>query len=279
MEHLNIKELKKSARAVIKKNMWTLLFVGIIMSSLYAVLREKYINEQKYGFELLNDSKLFEETELVKYPEDMPKRKEINYNYNYRPTSIILFFFTFAFVGWAWEVLLYLFRDGILVNRGTSYGPWLPIYGFSCTAVILLVTTFDIFRKIAKRPLFMFIFIMVFSTIVEYVSSWAIEMSSGLKYWDYSGVFMNINGRVCLECSLFFGVGGSLCLYIVAPFLERQFEKLTLKVRVSICLILLALFGIDETYSFKYPHQGDGITSTVSMTTSDEELETEKLIL
>ena len=82
-----------------------------------------------------------------------------------------------------------------------------------------------------------------------------------MKYWDYSGIFLNINGRVCLECSLFFGAGGSLCLYIVAPFLEAQFTKLTLKVRISLCLILVALFGIDELYSSKHPHQGEGITS------------------
>ena len=54
---------------------------------------------------------------------------------------------TLLFVGWLWEVLLYLFRDGVLVNRGTTYGPWLPIYGISCTAIILLVTRFKIFRK------------------------------------------------------------------------------------------------------------------------------------
>ena len=207
---------------------------------------------------------MFNNEGLDKYPDEQIHKKEINYKYNYRPSSIVLFFFTFAFVGWAWEVLLYLFRDGILVNRGTSYGPWLPIYGFSCTAVILLVTRFKKIRNMTKNPFIMFLFIMIFSTLAEYTTSWFIETTSGLKYWDYSGVFMNINGRVCLECSLFFGVGGSLCLYIVAPFLERQFEKLTLKVRIALCLILVSLFGIDELYSIKNPNQGEGITSSVS---------------
>ena len=147
-----------------------------------------------------------------------------------------------------------------MVNRGTSYGPWLPIYGFSCTAIILLTTRFKAFRKLAKYPFLMFLFIMVFSTISEYVTSWALEAVAGLKYWDYSGVFMNINGRVCLECSLFFGFGGSLCLYIIAPFLEKRFEHFTLKVRITLCLLLVSLFAIDELYSFKHPHQGEGIT-------------------
>ena len=244
--------------------LWVNAYTKATEAELYYVLRTNYIKDKKDGFELLNDIKLFNNEELDKYPDEQIHKKKINYKYNYRPSSIVLFFFTFAFVGWAWEVLLYLFRDGILVNRGTSYGPWLPIYGFSCTAVILLVTRFKKIRNMTKNPIIMFLFIMIFSTLAEYTTSWFIETTSGLKYWDYSGVFMNINGRVCLECSLFFGVGGSLCLYIVAPFLERQFEKLTLKVRITLCLILVTIFGVDELYSIKHPNQGEGITSSVS---------------
>jgi len=243
---------------------WVNVYTKATSAELYSVLRENYIQSKGLNFELLNDEKLFNNEELEKYPDEQIHRKKINYKYNYRPSSIILFFFTFAFFGWAWEVLLYLFRDGIFVNRGTSYGPWLPIYGFSCTAVILLVTRFKKIRKLTQNPFIMFLFIMTFSTLAEYTTSWVIETTSGLKYWDYSGVFMNINGRVCLECSLFFGVGGSLCLYTVAPFLERQFEKLTLKVRITLCLILVSLFGIDELYSINHPNQGEGITSSVS---------------
>lgn len=248
---------------------WVNTYTKATTAELYALLREEYIKDQKYGYELLNDDKLFNNEELTKYEDESFKKKEINYKYNYRPSSIILFFFTFAFAGWLWEVLLYLFRDGILVNRGTLHGPWLPIYGFCCTAIILLVTTFKFFRKLTKNPFIMFIFIMIFSTAVEYMGSWFIEMTSGLKYWDYSGVFLNINGRVCLECSLFFGIGGSLCLYIVAPFLERQFEKLTLKVKITLCLILVSLFGIDQIYSKKHPNQGEGITSGVNFESVD----------
>ena len=243
---------------------WVNVYTRATEAELYSVLRNNYIQNNELNYKLLLDEKLFNNEGLDKYPDEQIHKKEINYKYNYRPSSIVLFFFTFAFVGWAWEVLLYLFRDGILVNRGTSYGPWLPIYGFSCTAVILLVTRFKKIRNMTKNPFIMFLFIMIFSTLAEYTTSWFIETTSGLKYWDYSGVFMNINGRVCLECSLFFGVGGSLCLYIVAPFLERQFEKLTLKVRIALCLILVSLFGIDELYSIKNPNQGEGITSSVS---------------
>ncbi len=240
--------------------LWVNTYIRASQTELYLTLRKEYIKDQKADFKLLNDYRLYEENDLTKYPDEDTKKRRINYSNNYRPSSIILFFFTFAFAGWLWEVLLYLFRDGILVNRGTSYGPWLPIYGFSCTAIILLTTRFKTFRKLAKYPFLMFLFIMVFSTVCEYVSSWALETITGLQYWDYSGVFLNINGRVCFECSLFFGFGGSLCLYIVAPFLERKFEMFTLKARIIVCMILVSLFAIDELYSFKHPHEGEGIT-------------------
>lgn len=135
----------------------TLGFVGLYVTpyyastiaELYEVLRKDYIENKKYKYELLNDEKLFEENELEKYPdkyEIAKKRIKIDYNKKYEPTSIILFFFIFSFVGWLWEVGLYLFRDGILVNRGTMYGPWLPIYGVGCTLIVLL-TKFKTFRK------------------------------------------------------------------------------------------------------------------------------------
>ena len=54
----------------------------------------------------------------------------VNYDKNYTLTSYILLFFAFSFIGWSWEVVLHLINDGVFVNRGTMYGPWLPIYGW-----------------------------------------------------------------------------------------------------------------------------------------------------
>lgn len=165
----------------------TLGFVGLYVTpyyastiaELYEVLRKDYIENKKYKYELLNDEKLFEENELEKYPdkyEIAKKRIKIDYNKKYEPTSIILFFFIFSFVGWLWEVGLYLFRDGILVNRGTMYGPWLPIYGVGCTLIVLL-TKFKTFRKMLKNPVLTFSVVMILCTVIEYLTSWYIEKS------------------------------------------------------------------------------------------------------
>ena len=235
-------------------------------TELYILLREDYIKNKKYKFELLNDEKLYEKNDLEKYPENKPSKKSrIDYNKNYEPTSIILFFFIFSFVGWLWEVMLYLFRDGILVNRGTMYGPWLPIYGVGCTLIILLLK-FEKIRKVFKNPFLTFNIVMILCSVIEYATSWFIEVTSGVRYWDYTGVFLNLNGRICLECSLFFGLGGCLCLYIIAPFLEKQIQKLDNKIKIAVCLILTLIFGSDSIYSRFHPHMGEGITTSTENT-------------
>lgn len=242
-------------------------YYSMTYTELYKVLRFDYIKNKKYKYEMLNDEKLFEENDLEKYPDqyEIQKKKiKIDYNKKYEPSSIILFFFIFSFVGWLWEVLLYLVRDGILVNRGVMYGPWLPIYGTGCTIIILL-TRFKNIRKMLKKPFITFIVISILCSVIEYFTSWYIEKTTGLRYWDYTGVFGNINGRICLECSIFFGLGGSLCVYIVAPFLERQIQKLTNKVKITICTLLITIFFIDHIYSKDYPHTGDGITMRESI--------------
>lgn len=241
-------------------------YVKATYSELYAKLRKEYKENKKVNYELLNDDLLFESNEHSKYPCEETKKLKIDYNKNYELTSIILFFFTFSFVGWLWEVGLFLFEDGIFVNRGTLYGPWLPIYGTGCTLIILL-TKFNCVKKMLKNPLLTFNVNMVVCSIIEYATSWYIEVTQGTRYWDYTGIFMNLNGRICLECALFFGFGSCICVYFVAPFLEKMFQKLTNKVKITICLILIMLFTADSIYAHKYPHTGEGITEQNSSTT------------
>lgn len=232
-------------------------------TELYATLREEYLANKKYKYELLNDNKLFERNNLEKYADEGNiKRKKINtcYDKEYGITSIIIMFFIFAFIGWIWEVLLFLFRDGKLINRGVLHGPWLPIYGFGCTIIIIL-TRFKKFKNILKNPFATFLLITIICSIIEYATSWYLEKTTGLMYWDYTGIFLNLKGRICFECSIFFGLGGSLCLYVIAPFLESKIQKINLKTKILICVILVTLITIDNIYSTNHPNVGEGITS------------------
>ncbi len=194
---------------------------------------------------------------LSPIPEVMKRKKIENLHYmrHYSIWSLILLFFIFSFIGWLWEVSLHLISDGVFVNRGVLHGPWLPIYG---SGGILIVT---VLKKLRKNPVLEFAGIVILCGIVEYGTSYYLEMAHhGEKWWDYSGYFLNLNGRICAEGLLVFGIGGIAIVYILAPLLDNVIKRIHLKLLIPACVVLLILFSGDQVYSGKHPNTGKGIT-------------------
>ncbi len=158
-------------------------------------------------------------------------------------------------MGWIWEVCLTLFSEGIFVNRGALFGPWLPIYGSGGVLILFLL------QKVRNRPGITFILTMLICGIVEYGTALYLETFKHLKWWDYTGYFFNIHGRVCLEGLLFFGIGGLAFIYILAPFLVNIFRKWNSKLVKILCVFLVCFLICDFLYSSKHPNTGNGITS------------------
>ena len=230
----------------------------------YYLLRKDYIeNGLKYS-EKFNDHVLFDNVNREIYypvPEYLEKIKR-DYENTYPDfefSKIVLFFFFFSIIGWLWEVFYFIVIKGQFVNRGFLRGPWLPIYGFAC-ALLILFTKSKKLRKLLNSPMLTFIFITIFCTILEYITSYVIEKYTGIRYWDYSKLFMNINGRVCLRNSIFFGVGGSLCIYIIGPSFARNVEKIPKKIRYFLICMLITIMSLDFSYSIINLHTGEGIT-------------------
>ena len=242
-------------------------------AELYRKLREDYIKNEKFNHVKLNDELLFDnkknvDTYRTAKTGKAEKEKRINpekLNVKYGLWDCILFFFIFAFTGWIWEVGYFAVHFGVIVNRGSMYGPWLPIYGFGCTLAIVLFSKFKFFKKIQANPLRTFLCVMLFCTILEYLGSVLLELSTGEKYWDYTGIFMNINGRVCLENSLFFGAGGSICIYFVGPWLKEKLSAITNKTKKVLCITLVSLFLTDFIITNIHPHYGDFISNDPSL--------------
>lgn len=232
----------------------------------YSKLKEEYVKEKKDRYELLNDKYLLKNEEgLDCYPGVVRKEQKkmdemFHYYQKYTFSSLVLMFFTFSFIGWLWEVLLYVFKDGIFVNRGVLHGPWLPIYGTGGVMILFLLFLPKKVKKYMDNPVITFLVVVLICGIIEYYTSWYLEMSMGLRWWDYTGNFLNLNGRICFEGLTFFGIGGCLCLYIVAPFMQEKISKLGSKFRNALCVILIVLFFVDLVYSISNPNIGAGIT-------------------
>lgn len=194
---------------------------------------------------------------LFKIQEKTKKRiiENINYLRNYNVISFILLFFVFSFIGWLWEVSLHLITDGVFVNRGALHGPWLPIYGWGGVLILMIL------KRLRKSPLKEFVATIFLCGFVEYFTSVYLELThNGVKWWDYSGYFLNLNGRICAEGLLIFGLGGLAIVYVAAPVLDNMIRKLNKKVAVTLCIILVAVFATDQVYSHFYPNEGKGIT-------------------
>lgn len=249
----------------------TMNLVGIFYSNPYfkSTNTELYYKLKQFGKQnnieklyLLNDETLTNKQDLKEYSQREQKIKEFfsSFDHNYTITSLILLFFCFAIVGWLWEVSIHLVLDGRFVNRGVYAGPWIPIYGFGCLFAILMFIPKKT-RKILNNPLLTFVIVMVICAVLEYSTSCYLEIMNGEKWWDYSGYFLNLNGRICLEGILFFGVGGCFCIYVIAPFLDSCFNKVPKKIQIICCIILVVLFLIDLVYSTYHPNMGAGITT------------------
>lgn len=172
--------------------------------------------------------------------------------------NYILLFFVCAFIGWLWEVLIFIYMTGGFVNRGVLHGPWLPIYG--CGGLIIAI----LFNRFKKYPPIVFLASAIGCGILEYFTGWYLETFKHLKWWDYTGQFLNLHGRICFTSVLSFGVCGLIIIYFLYPFLTRCLDRLRLRPKKVLCFVLILLFLGDFIYSSDVPNTGEGITNEIS---------------
>lgn len=246
-------------------------YVAATNAELYMALRgEALVGAYRYSENLKDhyltlapaSNSLAADWAVDQYPEPLyfiipPKGRTFSapdYTQKYGIRSLILMFFIFSFVGWCWEVGIHFFRDGIFVNRGFFLGPYLPIYGAGAVLMLTLL------RRVANNPVLTFGLIMLICAVVEYITGYGLEAIYGVKWWDYSGYLLNLNGRICLEGTVFFGIGGCLTIYVLAPLVQELLKKVDPKVQTVFCAILVAVFILDASHSLFYPNNGEGIT-------------------
>lgn len=159
----------------------------------------------------------------------------------------IIYFFIYSFLGWLIETIYAMFVHGYFVKRGFLFGPVCPIYGFG--AVLLLMAT----KKLYKKPLLKFLIATIAFTLFEYMVSFILEMLFGLRWWDYSNDFLNIQGRVSLLYSIFWGVIGLILLEKLHPYIQDKIQIITKgntnHIQKIVCFILIGMLIVDTVFS------------------------------
>ena len=151
----------------------------------------------------------------------------------------IAYFFIYSFLGWIIETIYAFMIHGGFVKRGFLFGPICPIYGFG--AVILLLAT----KKMYGKPFQKFLIATVLFTVFEYLVSLIFEEIFGLRWWDYSNDFLNIQGRVSLMYTIFWGLIGLILLEKLHPLIEDFIQKVEVKIKTNAKLMIVyVLLGI-----------------------------------
>ena len=111
-----------------------------------------------------------------------------------------MLFIIYAFLGWVMECTLGIIEKRKFVNRGFLIGPYCPIYGVGVVGVTLLLSRFS------NNVVLLFILSTILCGVLEYFTSYIMEKIFHARWWDYTTTKFNINGRICLETLLPFGI-------------------------------------------------------------------------
>ena len=157
-----------------------------------------------------------------------------------------VYFVVFSFMGWIYESMYCTIKGGKWENRGFLYGPIGPIYGVGASA---LVGVGELINRYIGGYTWWQIFLIgyVGSIVLEYSTSWALEKLFHAYWWDYSNMPFNIKGRVCLPCSIGFGLAALLVTYGIAPATVEVIDRIAPIFLELIALLFMAVVAADTT--------------------------------
>lgn len=143
------------------------------------------------------------------------KKKKITIN-GISVWRILAYFIIYSIAGYIIETLYGIITKGVWESRQSFlYGPFCGIYGLG--AVVMIVCL----HKFPKKFNALFIGGFIVGSVVEYVVSLVGELLLGVKWWDYSGMPLNINGRICVYFSVFWGFLGIYLIASLNPKVDR----------------------------------------------------------
>ena len=126
------------------------------------------------------------------------------------------------------------------VNSGFLYGPFCPMYGIG--AVIMLLAS-----KISNNILIIFLMAVTIFTVWEYVVAVVLEKLFKTKYWDYSNIRFNFQGRICLKNSIYWGILGVILVLIIQPCIEKLLNLIPDNILLYINIVLSIAILVDTS--------------------------------
>ncbi len=148
---------------------------------------------------------------------------------------LFLYFIWYSFLGWVMETTYCSFKKRHFVFRGFLKGPICPIYGFGVLMMVLWLGRFT------HNVFLFYVIATVTMSAWEYLVGWLLEVTTHIKYWDYSNNRFNLKGRICLGTCLYWGTAAYAAIYWIHPATIRLLQHLTPFAQAILATILLAV--------------------------------------
>ena len=174
-----------------------------------------------------------------------------------------LIFIVYSIVGWLLEITVGLLQKHRFVNRGFLIGPICPIYGTGALLITFCLSPLH-------NPIVIFLASVLICATLEYSISVIMEKLFHVRWWDYSDRPFNLNGRICLEALIVFGIGGTLVTLIFSPALYHILSSLPDVALYALALILVVALLADAFLSL---YLIKGFRVTVGIAAKDATIE------
>ena len=163
----------------------------------------------------------------------------------YDVSFYFIFFLFFSIVGWIAECISCTINTHkITYDRGFLLGPYCPVYGIGA---LYMYFTLDIF---SYNPVSVFMVAMLGTSLLEYFTSYLMEIIFKARWWDYSDRKFNLAGRICLRNAIIFGIVGILFTYLLKPTYLDIINNVPSNILITSSIILFIIFAVDYIISF-----------------------------
>ena len=156
---------------------------------------------------------------------------------------LVLYLIAYSFIGWCIETIFMSVSKGAFVKRGFMTGPFCLIYGFGALLLIMFLKSF-------KHNIFIFFFgAILITTSLEYIVGTLLEVLFQKNiWWDYYNEPFNLNGKICLKTSIYWGFFAVIMIYFVQPLIKCIVKSIPVNFRIMVSYVFATYVILDLSF-------------------------------
>ena len=159
---------------------------------------------------------------------------------NFKLYQLFWYLVIFSIIGLIIETIYCFATTGVWESRkGLLLGPFCPVYGVGATILIVLLSRFQ------KRPFVLFVSGAVLGNVIEYLLSYLLEAIYGMRFWDYFYLNFNLNGRICVLYSIFWGILAIALVLLIKPWIDTLIDRINTALSSKVQIILFIILLLD----------------------------------